>query len=61
MVIDNARCKKEQSSCYKLSAKFTANFLQEIDRVLGSGETLDADHILGENSGCETAPMCDLW
>lgn len=35
--------------------------IREIDRVLGSGEILDADHILGENSGCETAPMCDLW
>jgi len=31
-----------------------------VKKVLDSGEVLDADHILGENSGCESAPMCDV-
>jgi chitinase len=31
-----------------------------IREVLDSGKSLDPENIIGENSGCESAPMCDL-
>jgi len=34
--------------------------IREVDRVLASGESLDPENILGEDSGCESAPMCNI-
>lgn len=31
-----------------------------VRNILDSGETLDPSQILGENSGCESAPICDV-